>query len=226
MSSKILVVDDEADIVEFISYNLEKEGYTVQTAHNGLEAVEKASSFRPDLIVLDVMMPQLDGIEACRKIRENPELSNTFIMFLTARNEEYSEIAGFDAGGDDYVFKPIKPRALLSRVNAIMKRKNAQQESDVAEVLNHGDLEVNPNEYLVKLGDKSMTLPRKEFDLLYLLASKPGKVFTREKILRKVWGTDVFVVDRTIDVHIRKIREKIGDTKIETIKGVGYKFVG
>lgn len=226
MSSKILVVDDEADIVEFISYNLEKEGYTVQTAHNGLEAVEKASSFRPDLIVLDVMMPQLDGVEACRKIRENPELSNTFIMFLTARNEEYSEIAGFDAGGDDYVFKPIKPRALLSRVNAIMKRKNAQQESDVAEVLNHGDLEVNPNEYLVKLGDKSMTLPRKEFDLLYLLASKPGKVFTREKILRKVWGTDVFVVDRTIDVHIRKIREKIGDTKIETIKGVGYKFVG
>jgi len=226
MSSKILVVDDEADIVEFILYNLEKEGYTVQSAHNGLEAVEKASSFRPDLIVLDVMMPQLDGIEACRKIRENPELSNTFIMFLTARNEEYSEIAGFDAGGDDYVFKPIKPRALLSRVNAIMKRKNAQQESDVAEVLNHGDLEVNPNEYLVKLGDKSMTLPRKEFDLLYLLASKPGKVFTREKILRKVWGTDVFVVDRTIDVHIRKIREKIGDTKIETIKGVGYKFVG
>jgi len=226
MSSKILVVDDEADIVEFISYNLEKEGYTVQSARNGLEAVEKASSFRPDLIVLDVMMPQLDGIEACRKIRENPELSNTFIMFLTARNEEYSEIAGFDAGGDDYVFKPIKPRALLSRVNAIMKRKNAQQESDVAEVLNHGDLEVNPNEYLVKLGDKSMTLPRKEFDLLYLLASKPGKVFTREKILRKVWGTDVFVVDRTIDVHIRKIREKIGDTKIETIKGVGYKFVG
>lgn len=226
MSSKILVVDDEADIVEFIAYNLEKEGYTVQSAHNGLEAVEKASSFRPDLIVLDVMMPQLDGIEACRKIRENPELSNTFIMFLTARNEEYSEIAGFDAGGDDYVFKPIKPRALLSRVNAIMKRKNAQQESDVAEVLNHGDLEVNPNEYLVKLGDKSMTLPRKEFDLLYLLASKPGKVFTREKILRKVWGTDVFVVDRTIDVHIRKIREKIGDTKIETIKGVGYKFVG
>jgi len=226
MSSKILVVDDEVDIVEFISYNLEKEGYTVQTAHNGLEAVEKASSFRPDLIVLDVMMPQLDGIEACRKIRENPELSNTFIMFLTARNEEYSEIAGFDAGGDDYVFKPIKPRALLSRVNAIMKRKNAQQESDVAEVLNHGDLEVNPNEYLVKLGDKSMTLPRKEFDLLYLLASKPGKVFTREKILRKVWGTDVFVVDRTIDVHIRKIREKIGDTKIATIKGVGYKFVG
>jgi two-component system alkaline phosphatase synthesis response regulator PhoP len=226
MSSKILVVDDEADIVEFILYNLEKEGYTVQSAHNGLEAVEKASSFRPDLIVLDVMMPQLDGIEACRKIRENPELSNTFIMFLTARDEEYSEIAGFDAGGDDYVFKPIKPRALLSRVNAIMKRKNAQQESDVAEVLNHGDLEVNPNEYLVKLGDKSMTLPRKEFDLLYLLASKPGKVFTREKILRKVWGTDVFVVDRTIDVHIRKIREKIGDTKIETIKGVGYKFVG
>lgn len=226
MSSKVLVVDDEVDIVEFICYNIEKEGYTVQAAHNGVEAVEKANSFKPDLIIMDVMMPQMDGIEACRKIRENPELANTFIMFLTARSEEYSEIAGFDAGGDDYVFKPIKPRALLSRVHAIMKRQNAQPESDLAEVLTHGELEINPNEYVVRKGEEKLTLPRKEFDLLYLLASRPGKVFTREKILRKVWGTDVYVVDRTIDVHIRKIREKIGDKKIDTVKGVGYKFVG
>ncbi len=226
MGSKILVVDDEADIVEFISYNLEKEGYEVQIAHNGSEAVDKAKSFKPDLIIMDVMMPHMDGIEACRKIRENEELTNTFIMFLTARSEEYSEIAGFDAGGDDYVTKPIKPRALLSRVNAIMKRHTSNLESDTADVLVNGNLTINPNEHVVKLGDVSLNLPRKEFDLLYLLASKPSKVFTREKILRKVWGTDVFVVDRTIDVHIRKIREKIGDTKIETIKGVGYKFVG
>ncbi|MBO6518194.1 MAG: response regulator transcription factor [Bacteroidia bacterium] len=226
MSSKVLVVDDEVDIVEFICYNIEKEGYTVQSAHNGVEAVQKANSFKPDLIIMDVMMPEMDGIEACRKIRENPELKNSFIMFLTARSEEYSEIAGFDAGGDDYVFKPIKPRALLSRVHAIMKRQNAQPEADLAEVLTHGELEINPNEYVVRKGNESLSLPRKEFDLLYLLASRPGKVFTREKILRKVWGTDVYVVDRTIDVHIRKIREKIGDKKIDTIKGVGYKFVG
>jgi len=226
MSSKILVVDDEVDIVEFICYNLEKEGYAVQSANSGREAVEKAKSFQPNLIIMDVMMPQMDGIEACRKIRENEDLNKSFIMFLTARNEEYSEIAGFDAGGDDYVTKPIKPRALLSRVHAIMKRQNAQSEPDAGEVLTHGDLIINPNEYIVKLGDEKLSLPRKEFDLLYLLASKPAKVFTREKILRKVWGTDVFVVDRTIDVHIRKIREKIGDSKIETVKGVGYKFVG
>ena len=223
---KILVVDDEVDIVEFICYNLEKEGYAVQSANSGREAVEKAKSFQPNLIIMDVMMPQMDGIEACRKIRENEDLNKSFIMFLTARNEEYSEIAGFDAGGDDYVTKPIKPRALLSRVHAIMKRQNAQSEPDAGEVLTHGDLIINPNEYIVKLGDEKLSLPRKEFDLLYLLASKPAKVFTREKILRKVWGTDVFVVDRTIDVHIRKIREKIGDSKIETVKGVGYKFVG
>ncbi len=226
MSSKILVVDDEVDIVEFICYNLEKEGYAVQSANSGREAVEKAKSFQPNLIIMDVMMPQMDGIEACRKIRENEDLNKSFIMFLTARNEEYSEIAGFDAGGDDYVTKPIKPRALLSRVHAIMKRQNAQSEPDAGEVLTHGVLIINPNEYIVKLGDEKLSLPRKEFDLLYLLASKPAKVFTREKILRKVWGTDVFVVDRTIDVHIRKIREKIGDSKIETVKGVGYKFVG
>ncbi|MFT5723915.1 MAG: two-component system alkaline phosphatase synthesis response regulator PhoP [Bacteroidia bacterium] len=226
MSSKILIVDDEVDIVEFICYNLEKEGYTVQSAHSGAEAVQKAKSFQPDLIIIDVMMPQMDGIEACRKIRENEDLNRSFIMFLTARSEEYSEIAGFEAGGDDYVTKPIKPRALISRVHAIMKRQNAQTEPDTGVVLTHGDLVVNPNEYIVVLGEQRLNLPRKEFDLLYLLASKPAKVFTREKILRKVWGTDVFVVDRTIDVHIRKIREKIGDSKIETVKGVGYKFVG
>jgi two-component system, OmpR family, alkaline phosphatase synthesis response regulator PhoP len=226
MSSKILVVDDEVDIVEFICYNLEKEGYSVQSAYSGQEAVEKSNIFHPDLIIMDVMMPNMDGIEACRKIRENEDMNKSFIMFLTARNEEYSEIAGFDAGGDDYVSKPIKPRALISRVHAIMKRHNAQVEPDVRSVISHGDLVVNPSEYVVKLGDMKLNLPRKEFDLLYLLASKPEKVFTREKILKKVWGTEVFVVDRTIDVHIRKIREKIGDSKIETVKGVGYKFVG
>lgn len=226
MSSKILVVDDEVDIVEFISYNLEKEGYEVQSAHSGREAVSVTQSFKPDLIIMDVMMPDMDGIEACRKIRENEELRRSFIMFLTARSEEYSEIAGFDAGGDDYVTKPIKPRALISRVNAIMKRQNTQNESDTGVVLTHGDLIINPIEYIVKLGDQRLNLPRKEFDLLYLLASKPAKVFTREKILSKVWGTEVLVVDRTIDVHIRKIREKIGDSRIETVKGVGYKFVG
>ena len=226
MSAKILVVDDEVDIVEFICYNLEKEGYEVKSANSGDEAVSVAKSFQPDLIIMDVMMPGMDGIEACRKIRESEQLNRSFIMFLTARNEEYSEIAGFDAGGDDYVTKPIKPRALISRVHAIMKRQSGQNEPDAGVVLTHGDLVVNPNEYVVVLGDEKLVLPRKEFDLLYLLASKPAKVFTREKILRKVWGTDVFVVDRTIDVHIRKIREKIGDDKIATVKGVGYKFVG
>ncbi|MFT7592565.1 MAG: two-component system alkaline phosphatase synthesis response regulator PhoP [bacterium] len=226
MSSKILVVDDEVDIVELIRYNLEKEGYEVQSAYSGREAVLTAKSFEPDLIIMDVMMPELDGIEACREIRENEELNRSFIMFLTARSEEYSEIAGFDAGGDDYVIKPIKPRALISRVHSIMKRQNAQNESDTSVVLTNNNLIIDPNEHIVKLGEERLNLPRKEFDLLYLLASKPAKVFTREKILQKVWGTDVFVVDRTIDVHIRKIREKIGDSKIETVKGVGYKFVG
>ncbi len=226
MSSKILVVDDEVDIVEFICYNLEKEGYEVKSANSGADAVSVTRSFQPDLIIMDVMMPGMDGIEACLKIREDEQLQRPFIMFLTARNEEYSEIAGFEAGGDDYVTKPIKPRALISRVHAIMKRQSGQHEPDLGVVLSHGDLVVNPNEYVVTLGSEKLTLPRKEFDLLYLLASKPAKVFTREKILRKVWGTDVFVVDRTIDVHIRKIREKIGDDKIATVKGVGYKFVG
>lgn len=226
MSSKILVVDDEVDIVEFICYNLEKEGYEVKSANSGADAVLVTKSFQPNLIIMDVMMPGMDGIEACRKIREDEQLHRPFVMFLTARSEEYSEIAGFDAGGDDYVTKPIKPRALISRVHAIMKRQSGQHEPDLGVVLHHGDLIVNPNEYVVTLDGEKLTLPRKEFDLLYLLASKPAKVFTREKILRKVWGTEVFVVDRTIDVHIRKIREKIGDDKISTVKGVGYKFVG
>lgn len=226
MSAKILVVDDEVDIVEFICYNLEKEGYDVKSANSGTEAVSVAESFQPNLIIMDVMMPGMDGIEACRKIRESEQTNRAFIMFLTARSEEYSEIAGFEAGGDDYVTKPIKPRALISRVHAIMKRQSGQHEPDTAAVLTSGDLIVNPNEYVVTLAGEKLTLPRKEFDLLYLLASKPSKVFTREKILRKVWGTDVYVVDRTIDVHIRKIREKIGDKKIATVKGVGYKFVG
>ncbi|MEZ4842650.1 MAG: response regulator transcription factor [Bacteroidia bacterium] len=226
MSSKILVVDDETDIVEFVSYNLEKEGYTVETAYDGAEAVKKANSFKPDLIIMDVMMPIMDGIEACRRIRQSSDLKNTFILFLTARNEEFTEIAGFDAGGDDYITKPIKPRALLSRINAIVKRHNSADILTEQEAITVGNLTINPNEHTVLLDETVLTLPRKEFELLYLLIGKPGKVFSRENILKMVWGEDVFVVDRTIDVHIRKIREKIGDSKIETIKGVGYKFVG
>ncbi|MBI1306264.1 MAG: response regulator [Bacteroidetes bacterium] len=225
MNSRILIVDDEADIVEFIRYNLEKEGYQVATASNGVEAVQIAGEFDPALIILDVMMPVMDGISACRELRKIDKLKNTFIMFLTARDEEFSEIAGFDAGGDDYVHKPIKPRALMSRINAIMKRKEGVGETE-AVILRHNDLMIDPNTRVVTVRDVEMSLPKKEFELLYLLASKAGKVFTREKILRKVWGDDVYVVDRTIDVHIRKLREKIGDKRIETIKGVGYKFVG
>lgn len=223
MSPRILLVDDEPDILEFIGYNLKKIGYNCETAKNGVEAVSKAIKFKPDVILMDVMMPVMDGIEACRRIKANPDTKDTYIMFLTARNEEYSEIAGFEAGGDDYVAKPIKPRALQSRINAVLKRRKASKEED-SEIVKHGNLKVDPTSYTVHLNDKELNLPKKEFELLYLLISKPGKVFSREKILNKVWGEQVYVVDRTIDVHIRKIREKIGDDRIETIKGVGYKF--
>ncbi|MCB0734675.1 MAG: response regulator transcription factor [Bacteroidetes bacterium] len=225
MNAKILIVDDEIDIVEFIRYNLEKEGYEVESASSGTEAIRKAREFEPALIVLDVMMPEMDGISACREIRKIEKLNNTFIMFLTARDEEFSEIAGFEAGGNDYVHKPIKPRALMSRINAIMKRSETQTEVE-GEILNLGDITIDPTTRLVTVSGLDMSLPKKEFELLHLLASKVGKVFTRDKILRRVWGEDVYVVDRTIDVHIRKLREKIGDKRIETIKGVGYKFVG
>ena len=218
---KILVVDDENDILEFIEYNLKKEGYEVFLAHNGQEAIEVGSKVKPDLVLLDVMMPVMDGIEACKLMKSDKNFAKSFIVFLTARAEEYSEIAGFNAGADDYIAKPIKPRVLLSRLSAILRRKNKEI---VESKLTVGDLIIDRETFLVYRGDHKIQLARKEFELLYLLAGKPGKVFTREFILEKVWGDEVLVVDRTIDVHIRKIREKIGDEYIGTVKGVGYKF--
>jgi len=218
---KILVVDDEDDILEFIEYNLKKEGYEVHLAHNGQEAITIGKKIKPDLVLLDVMMPVMDGIEACKLMKSDKSFSKSFIIFLTARSEEYSEIAGFNAGADDYIAKPIKPRVLLSRLSAILRRKNKEI---VESKLTVGDLIIDRETFLVYRGDHKIQLARKEFELLHLLAGKPGKVFTREHILEKVWGDDVLVVDRTIDVHIRKIREKIGDEYIGTVKGVGYKF--
>lgn len=220
---KILIVDDEADILDLLEYNLEKEGYKVIRAMDGEEAIEKAQKKKPDLILLDIMMPHLDGIETCRRIRSLPGMDAVYIVFLTARSEEYSELAGFDAGADDYISKPIKPRLLMRRIKAIMRRDHGgEEESDVLRI---HDLEITRDEYLVRKNGEAISLPRKEFELLYFLAAKPGKVFRREKLLEKIWG-DVFVVDRTIDVHIRKLREKIGEQYIQTIKGVGYKFLG
>jgi two-component system alkaline phosphatase synthesis response regulator PhoP len=220
-SFKILVVDDENDILEFIQYNLKKEGYEVHLAHNGQEAITIGKKIKPDLILLDVMMPVMDGIEACKQIKADSDFNETFVVFLTARAEEYSEIAGFNAGADDYISKPIKPRVLLSRLSAILRRKN-KEVVDAKIVV--GDIIIDRETFLVYRGEEKIQLARKEFELLFLLASKPGKVFTREFILEKVWGDEVLVVDRTIDVHIRKLREKIGDDYIGTVKGVGYKF--
>lgn len=222
MPPKILIVDDEPDILEFIKYLLDREDYLVDTATNGSEAIQKSKIFKPELILMDVMMPVMDGIEACRQIKMQPDTKNVFVIFLTARSEEYSEIAGFEAGADDYINKPVKPRVLLSRIKAILKRgKNPEYEQTILTV---GELIIDRSSYSISLDGKKMVLPKKEFDLLFLLATKPGKVFTREKILSEVWGDDVYVVDRTIDVHIRKIREKIGDKLISTVKGVGYKL--
>lgn len=218
---KILVADDEPDIIEFIEYNLKREGFEVYSAPNGKEAITKAQEIFPDLIILDVMMPVLDGIETCRRLREMEEFKNTFIIFLTARSEEYSELAGFNVGADDYISKPIKPRVLVSRINAILRRKD--QNEQVSKI-SLGDLTIDKDSFTVFKGGQKIQMAKKEFELLYLLASKPGKVFNRDLILEKVWGDDVLVVDRTIDVHIRKIREKLGDEHISTIKGVGYKF--
>jgi two-component system alkaline phosphatase synthesis response regulator PhoP len=220
---KILLVDDEPDILEFMEYNLKKEGYQVLQAKNGKEAVEIAKKEFPHLVILDIMMPIMDGIEACRVMREIPELQNTLITFLTARNEEYSQLAGFDVGADDYITKPIKPRIMLSRVKALLRRLNGSTGSSTP-VVQIGNLKIDRESYLVYKGEESVVLPRKEFELLALLTSKPGKVFTREDILSRVWGSDIVVGDRTIDVHIRKIREKLGDDSIKTIKGIGYKF--
>lgn len=218
---KILIVDDEPDILEFISYNLKKEGYEVYANNNGKEAIATAKKVLPHLIILDVMMPDLDGIETCRLIREDDTLKNSIIAFLTARNEDYSQIAGFEAGADDYINKPIKPRVLISRIQALLRRYSG--DSAMVEVELAG-LVINREKYLVTKDGKEFNLPRKEFELLALLTSKPGKVFTRDDILKQVWGGQVVVGDRTIDVHIRKLREKFGEECIKTVKGVGYKF--
>jgi two-component system, OmpR family, alkaline phosphatase synthesis response regulator PhoP len=219
---KILIVDDEADILEFLSYNLNKEGYEIFTAADGNTAITLAKKELPQLVLLDVMMPGIDGIETCRELRSLPGLQDVIIAFLTARNEDYSHIAGFDAGADDYINKPIKPRVLVSRIQALLRRSiSVKKDFDSLQL---GNLRINRERYLVIKDDIEITLPRKEFELIYLLASKPGKVFTREVILVKIWGEDVVVGDRTIDVHIRKLREKIGEEFIRTVKGVGYKF--
>jgi two-component system alkaline phosphatase synthesis response regulator PhoP len=222
---KILLVDDEPDILEFLSYNLKKEGYAVFTANNGKEAITVAKKENPHLIILDVMMPDMDGIETCREIRESTGLKDVMIAFLTARSEDYSQIAGFDVGADDYINKPIKPRVLISRIKALLRRGGAVSEANKTDNKEEvGGIKIDRERYLIVKDGKEINLPKKEFELLALLASKPGKVFTREVILDTVWGGDVVVGDRTIDVHIRKLREKIGDDFIKTIKGIGYKF--
>jgi len=220
---KILLVDDEPDILEIVGYNLKNEGYSVYTACNGIEAVKSAKKITPNLILLDIMMPEMDGIEACEKIRTVKSLENTLIAFLTARNEDYSHVAGFDVGADDYITKPIKPKVLISKVKSLLRRLKAENQADSTVVV--GDITINRDEYVVFKGDKKIFLPRKEFELFSLLTSKPGKVFKRETILDRVWGNEVVVGGRTIDVHIRKLREKIGDDYFKTVKGVGYKFV-
>jgi two-component system alkaline phosphatase synthesis response regulator PhoP len=218
---KILLVDDEPDILEFMDYNLKKEGYHVMLGKNGKEAVEIAKKEHPDLIILDIMMPVMDGIEACRIIRSTPSLQNSIVTFLTARNEDYSQIAGFDVGADDYISKPIKPRIMMSRIKALLRRVNGAAHENRLKI---GNIEIDREKYLVYKNGEPLALPRKEFELLALLTSKPGKVFNREDILSRVWGNEIIVGDRTIDVHIRKIREKIGDDSIKTVKGIGYKF--
>ena len=219
-NSKILLVDDEEDILEFLSYNLKKEGFRIDTANNGISALKKLEKSNPDLIILDVMMPEMDGIEVCEKIREQDKFDDVLILFLTARSEEYSELAGFSAGADDYITKPIKPKLLVSRVNAILKRKRKKKNDGPIEI---GDIHINKANHKLLYSGKEIYLARKEFNLLYYLMTVPGKVFTREEIISTIWK-DAVVGDRTIDVHIRKIREKIGSQHIKTIKGIGYKF--
>ncbi len=221
---KILLVDDEPDILEIVSYNLSAEGYEVFTAKNGVEGVSKAKKKQPHLIIMDVMMPEMDGIEACEMIRNTPGLENTIIAFLTARGEDYSQVAGFDAGADDYITKPIKPKVLVSKVKALLRRLK-EEKKEVDEIVKVGNIVINREEYKIVNNGEEIILPRKEFELLSLLTSKPNKVFKREVILDKVWGNEVVVGGRTIDVHIRKLREKIGDDHFKTVKGVGYKFV-
>lgn len=219
---KILIVDDEPDILEILEYNLLKEGYQIFKATNGQEAIDQAKKITPHLILLDIMMPDLDGIETCRELRNLPQLEDSLVAFLTARNEDYSQIAGFDVGADDYIKKPIKPRVLVSRVKGLLRRYAGSKEN--AQIMQVGNLKINLEEYLVYKEDEQVILPRKEFEILKLLATKPGKVFSRDEILNMVWDHDIIVGDRTIDVHVRKLREKVGDHYIKTVKGVGYKL--
>jgi two-component system alkaline phosphatase synthesis response regulator PhoP len=219
---KVLVVDDEEPILELLKYNLEKAGYEVQTATDGVKAIEIAKKFLPDLVLLDIMMPKMDGVETCRYIRQIPEMQKTFVIFLTARSEEYSEVAAFDVGADDYITKPIKPRALVSRIQALFRRET--KVASPASVIEIGDMKIDRTSYTVTVQGRQVNLPKKEFELLFFLAQNPNKVFSREDLLHNIWGTDVYVLDRTVDVHIRKVREKIGEDFISTVKGVGYKF--
>ncbi len=219
---KILVVDDDPDIVEILRYNLSLAGYDVKAASNGKEAIKKAKIFIPEIILLDVMMPEMDGIEACRLIREIPSLNNTRIIFLSARNEDYTQISAFDAGADDYISKPVKPKILLKKISSIFKR--IQKKEHKRQLIDLGEIKIDRTKYLVFINKNEISLPKKEFELFFLLASKPGDVFSRDQIMNKVWGSDIIVGDRTIDVHIRKLREKIGDLYFKTVKGVGYKF--
>ena len=221
-STKILIVDDDPDIIEILTYNLSNEGYNVKSAVNGIEALKKAKKFIPDIILLDVMMPEMDGIEACSKLREIESLSKSMIIFLSARGEDFTQIAAFDAGADDYINKPVKPKILLKKISSISRRILSENNNTSNIIV--GSLVIDRESYSVTLEKDEIALPRKEFELLYLLASKPGKVLTRDEIMFKVWGTQVVVADRTIDVHVRKLREKIGEKYIKTIKGVGYKF--
>ncbi len=219
---KVLVVDDEEPILELLKYNLEKNGYEVKTALDGAKAVDIAKKFVPDLVLLDIMMPKMDGVETCRLLRDLPELQKMFVVFLTARSEEYSEVAAFDIGADDYITKPIKPRALMSRISALFRRDS--KKSSPSSIITIGDLTIDRTSYTIKVNGKEINLPKKEFELLYFLAQNPNKVFSREDLLQNIWGSDVYVLARTVDVHIRKVREKIGDDYITTVKGVGYKF--
>lgn len=222
--NSILIIDDEQDILEILQYNLLKEGFEVEIATTGKQGIEKAIAKIPDLILLDVMMPEMDGIEVCEQIRALPQFESTLICFLTARNEDYSQIAGLDAGADDYISKPVKPRVLVSRINAMLRRKSSSENSISTHAEQYDDLIINREEYMVYKANKAIHLPKKEFELLALLSSRPGIVFERDQILEKVWGTEIVVGDRTIDVHVRKLREKIGDHFIKTVKGIGYKF--
>ena len=221
-SIKILVVDDDPDIVEILKYNLKNSGYYVKSAGNGVEAIKKAKKFIPDIILMDVMMPEMSGIEACEEIKNIDQLSQAIIIFLSARSEDYTQISAYDAGADDYISKPVKPKILLKKISNIAKKINSEKNGP--KTIDLGSIKINKEEYVVIKNKKEILLPRKEFELLFLLATKPEKVFTREEIMNKVWGTQVIVGDRTIDVHVRKLREKIGEKHIKTLKGVGYKF--